>query len=63
MEVIIKNRTELNSAAKQLYAHCIQMCNDTTTDDICRNFIAAKDYLVAIYKYKIEAQNSMEQKK
>ena len=62
MEVKITNRTELNSAAKQLYAHCVQMCNDESIDEICKNFTAAGDFLVAIYKYKVESQTVAEQK-
>jgi hypothetical protein len=54
MEVKITNRTELNSAVTQLQAHAIQMCNDTNVEDVAKNFVAAKDFLIAIYKYNVE---------
>lgn len=54
MEIKITSREELNSAVAQLRAHSIQMCNDTNVEDIAKNFVAAKDFLVAIYKYNVE---------
>ena len=63
MEINITNRQELNSAVKTLYNHVIQMCNDTDIEDVCSNFISAKDYLIAIYKHnvaKFEAEKTDE---
>lgn len=57
MEVKITNRTELNSAVTQLQAHVIQMCNDTSVEDVAKNFCAAKDFLIAVYKYNVEQRN------
>ena len=48
---------KLNSAVAQLRAHSIQMCNDTNIEDVANNFIAAKDLLIAIYKYNVEKRN------
>ena len=58
MEPKITNSVELNSAVSLLQAHSIQMCNDTNVEDIAKNFVAAKDLLIAIYKYNVEKRNS-----
>ena len=54
----INTREELNSAVAQLRAHSIQMCNDTSIEDVSKNFVIAKDILIAInngqYKYICE---------
>lgn len=57
MEVKITNSVELNSAVSLLQAHSIQMCNDTSIEDVAKNFVAAKDLLIAIYKYNVEMRN------
>lgn len=57
MEIKITNRDELNAAATRLRAHSVQMCNDTTLEDMNNNFIIAKDLLIAIYKYNVERLN------
>ena len=57
MEPKITNSVELNSAVSLLQAHSIQMCNDTNVEDIAKNFVAAKDLLIAIYKYNVEKRN------
>ena len=51
MEIKITNRQELNAAVANLRAHTIQMCNDTSKENFTNSFLAAKDYLLAIYKY------------
>lgn len=53
----INTREELNSAVAQLRAHSIQMCNDTSIEDVAKNFVAAKDLLISIYKYNAEKRN------
>ena len=57
MEVKSTNSVELNSAVSLLQAHSIQMCNDTNIEDVRKNFVAAKDILIAIYKYNVEKRN------
>ena len=57
MEVKITNSVELNSAVSLLQAHSIQMCNDTSIEDVSKNFVIAKDLLIAIYKYNVEKRN------
>lgn len=57
MEVKITNSVELNSAVSLLQAHSIQMCNDTSVEDVAKNFVIAKDLLIAIYKYNVEKRN------
>ena len=53
----INTREDLNIAITQLRAHSIQMCNDTSIEDVAKNFVIAKDLLIAIYKYNVEKRN------
>ena len=39
----INTRADLNSTVAQLRAHSIQMCNDTSIEDVAKNFVIAKD--------------------
>lgn len=62
MEIEIKNKEDLNAAATKLRAHSVQMCNDTDIESVNNNFIAAKDLLIAIYKYSVKRLNKTEDK-
>ena len=53
----INTREDLNSAVAQLRAHSIQMRNDTSIEDAAKNFVIAKDLLIAVYKYNVEKKN------
>ena len=50
-ELKINSREDLNAVVAQLRGHTIQMCNDTTKENFTNSFLAAKDCLLAIYKY------------
>ena len=50
----IKNLNDVRSAVSILTASCNAMCNAKTTDEIVTNFMAAKDNLIALYKYNVE---------
>lgn len=54
---MIEEYKDLHAAVKTLDAHVIQMCNDTNIEDIAKNFVAAKDLLIAIYKYNVDKRN------
>ena len=54
METVIKTREELNNAIVQLRAYAIQMCNETDSESVCKDFVQAKDLLVAIFKHNAE---------
>ena len=54
---VIQNMNELRSAVVKLTANVNNMCNTTTTEDVIDAFIAAKDLLVAVYKFNVERVN------
>ena len=58
----IITRQDLNAAVANLYAHTLNMCNEKTLDDVLKNFVEAKDYLIAIYKYNVDKYSSEENK-
>ena len=50
----IKNLNDIRSAVSLTTAACNAMCNAKTTEEIVTNFMAAKDNLIALYKYNVE---------
>ena len=53
----IKTHEDLRSAATQLNAYSIALCNDTNIEDLTNHFLLSKDILIAIYRYKAEQLN------
>ena len=53
----IQNMNDLRSAVVKLTANVNNMCNTNTTEDVVDAFIAAKDLLVAVYKFNVERVN------
>lgn len=57
MELKINNQAELREMVVKLTAHINNMCNVSTTEDVSKEFVAAKDHLVAIFKFNVERTN------
>ncbi len=53
----IKNHEDLRIEATKLNANIIGICNATNVDDVINLFLAAKDSLTSIFRYKTESLN------
>ena len=54
METKIKNQDELRATVVLLNANINNMCNATNTESVSKEFVEAKDRLVALFKFNVE---------
>lgn len=54
METVINNQNEMRTEVVLLNANINNMCNATNIEDISKEFVEAKDRLVALFKFNVE---------
>ena len=54
MELKMNNQNDMRSMVVLLNANINNMCNATNTEDVSKEFIEAKDRLVALFKFNVE---------
>lgn len=54
METVINNLNEMRTEVVLLNANINNMCNATNIEDISKQFVEAKDRLVALFKFNVE---------
>ena len=54
METKIENMNDVRAAVANLTAKINGMCNVKTTDEVSAEFVAAKDLLIALFKFNVE---------
>ena len=54
MEVKVNNPVEMRAEVVQLTANINNMCNAKDIDTVSKEFIEAKDRLVALFKFNVE---------
>ena len=54
MEVKVNNQNDMRAMVVLLNSNINNMCNATNTDDVSKEFVEAKDRLVALFKFNVE---------
>lgn len=56
----INTREDLNAAIVELRSHALKMCVAKNTEEVCSEFIQAKDFLISIYEHNVKRLEKQE---